>query len=284
MAQADLPTGTDVEACGLVGVLVVTEGAIAAPIPAVGEMSSVSAYSESDEAGTELQMSVDSSGELEYYDPHERPEDGPLQACEDPAFDKLPNRMNGGEDFYFNRSTTPNYLDVDAVANALEESIRAWPQQFNDCGMSDLVDVTVQYGGNSEATNSVQDGNFGGSLITYCDDRWRDTTSVLSFGPTPETVGATCRWGTNPAEGADIKLNSNYTWTRFGGSDACENKIDIKSVATHEAGHWWGMGHVDPSVHAKLTMRNGGIVAVRCNEFLRTLGDGDVRGMRSLYP
>ncbi|WP_327729872.1 matrixin family metalloprotease [Streptomyces sp. NBC_00487] len=60
----------------------------------------------------------------------------------------------------------------------------------------------------------------------------------------------------------------------------CSDKYDLRGVGTHEAGHVFGLDHVEGSDHSNLTMypKLG-----ECTEKWRTLGYGDVRGLRSLY-
>ncbi|MGW1764472.1 matrixin family metalloprotease [Streptomyces sp. NPDC002073] len=57
------------------------------------------------------------------------------------------------------------------------------------------------------------------------------------------------------------------------------NLSDIRSVGTHEAGHVFGMGHVG-SGHNNLTMYTN---SYTCSTRARTLGKGDILGLRSIY-
>jgi predicted Zn-dependent protease len=58
---------------------------------------------------------------------------------------------------------------------------------------------------------------------------------------------------------------------------ACRRSYDLQSVATHEFGHALGLGHVS---NPSLTMHH---FAPYCSTAPRTLGRGDVRGLRALY-
>lgn len=83
----------------------------------------------------------------------------------------------------------------------------------------------------------------------------------------------------NDLREADVR----YDTTDFGFTNSptcsCSNKYDIRSVGTYEAGHVFGMGHVGAG-HENLTMY---INSFKCSTKARTLGKGDVLGLRSIY-
>lgn len=116
---------------------------------------------------------------------------------------------------------------------------------------------------------------------------------LFALGPLPnnETTlvyGRTCRFGIYSGGqvaivAGDIRLNATVNWTTTPHADGCNNEIDVRSVVTHEAGHWWGLGHVDPVLHPGLTMRGGVGGSFPCTTWMRTLGLGDMQGMRFLY-
>lgn len=289
VALDDLESGLDVEACNLANAYAFDDGvAIALPIPEPGETASIHALVESaadDEASLAMETDEDGTLYLDEVDP--RPADpAPPSACEDTAFRKLPSRMNFSETAYFNRSTTPDYLDPTNVAATLEASVRAWPQMNTDCGMVDDVAVGVDWGGNSESLSAVQNVQApDGSWYTTCTQEGSNTTSVMSFGlMQPGLLGATCRWGSFPTQGADIKFNTRYKWTRTPLDGNCSGELDLQSVATHETGHWWGLDHVDASAHPYMTMRSAAGASFTCKTVMRSLGRGDALGMRSHYP
>ncbi|GLY30805.1 matrixin family metalloprotease [Kineosporia sp. NBRC 101731] len=79
---------------------------------------------------------------------------------------------------------------------------------------------------------------------------------------------------------ADVRYNTNdHNFTNNGASGSCSAQYDVRSVGTHEAGHVFGMGHVG-SGHDNLTMYTKSFY---CDTRARTLGKGDVLGLRSIY-
>ncbi|MHB8511543.1 MAG: matrixin family metalloprotease [Actinomycetota bacterium] len=135
---------------------------------------------------------------------------------------------------------------------------------------------------------------------------YRGTTSaVVTSGDGVNEIG----WGVMSAETlattnirsfngkiveADIVLNSLYVWSwspcvQQNGS--CEDvspvggvvqpAYDIQDVLTHEFGHWLGLGHVQGNATSELTMSMVKFPGERKGD---TLADGDVAGVRALYP
>lgn len=287
-----LPPGVNAVACEMVGAVILVEtidgNRAGVAIPRPGE--SVSFHGFGLVQGVEVSALVDEDGNL-VIDESEvlTPETTPptVNPCSDGRFNLLNRRMNSGETYFINISTIPATLNAGATVSVIDSGIRAWPQQYNDCGFADQVSATVSYGGNSEAYNSVQAGvSQDGEPATFCVSRGFDTVSVISFGPTPGALGGTCRFGVGGTiVGADIKFDTGSTqWTLQPRSGTCAAQVDLGSIAAHEGGHWWGMAHVRAAYHPTMTMRDGGVESVTCNDALRTLGKGDILGMRALYP
>jgi hypothetical protein len=68
-----------------------------------------------------------------------------------------------------------------------------------------------------------------------------------------------------------MKLNkAGFNWTA---TNTCNNEADVENVATHEFGHWFGLGDLDAGLD--LTMYGG---APRCETKKRSLGIGDLIG------
>lgn len=280
----DLPEGLDVVACGLVGEAVLVDSSstsISVEIPPPGEGIEATTYAADEADEVEILVATLPNGDLSYAAAEEAVQAAPPAACDDFAWNLLGGgRMTPGETFYIKAPTFPGYLNEAATRSAIVDGIRAWPQQYNDCGFDDAVGATVDDGGWSGVASAVDAGG--------CRAQGNDSTSVFDFGVMPSSaLGIACRHiiytpAGNYSDGGDVRFNPAYSWTNSVGG-GCANQIDVQSVAAHEAGHWWGMAHVSASAHPYLTMRGGGIASVTCKSMLRTLGKGDVLGMRNMY-
>lgn len=278
----------DVIECDLVGVPVQAPDVdLTVDIPPVGGTISMFALTNdptlSDDQ-TSLTIEVEPDGDLllPASDPS-RSESTSSAAAADPCLDTsyvLLDRgpMREAETFKINKSSIPNTLNTANAVSAIEQGMRNWPQVNNDCSQTDDVNATVQYGGDtSEGTSTdpvVSGCNFSSGAY--------DESSVVGFGTLPAGVyGRTCRYypplGTIVA--GDIRLNNSLNWTTSPGS--CTNAYDVESVVTHEAGHWWGLAHVGEV--NRLTMTAGVDSTFPCTLWMRTLGLGDVFGIRDLY-
>lgn len=181
--------------------------------------------------------------------------------------------------WYFNRGTTPSGLAADSAERALRDAIINITHSDNDCGLADQVSATSNYGGNTSLRAEMDSSaNCDGFLS-------RDGQNTVDFGDLPSNdVGFTCYWYwpiTNELAEADSRLNKvEFNWTVTPGS-GCSDKYDVESVMTHEWGHVYGLGDVSEADHGNLTMSariNG-----PCQASERTLGLGDVKGLRDLY-
>ena len=111
-----------------------------------------------------------------------------------------------------------------------------------------------------------------------------DGISVVSFGDLPDDIVAvTCTYS---ARGdiwqSDVLLNDDPgLFTLDLGDGTCVDSYDLQAVMTHERGHSFGLGHVPENPQAdELTM--SAYMAV-CDATARTLGVGDVAGLRAIY-
>jgi hypothetical protein len=141
-----------------------------------------------------------------------------------------------------------------------------WNNTDNDCGYGDQNNITGAYGSTSGMTaHSEPDG-----------------TSVVDKG-NPANIGCNsvdiaCTWtmpnGTSIVE-TDQRFSTSYAFTNTGAAGA----YDYESVGTHETGHSIGLNHVTSSQY--LTMYT---YAPLNSTEPRTLGRGDILGMRKVYP
>ncbi len=287
-AEAD---GVNALACDLVGVILTADGSsggVTVQVPPPGEAVSADAFMDGDGADS-LFAETDSSGEVDTAEMAEPVPVEPPGPCVDPQFNQLFARNQVGADYHFNRNSFPNNLNESRVVGQIGYGMSAWTRLNSDCAnIDDDIQTDVASGGHSTAGTSIVNLSTGPD----CQIAGNDGFSQIEFGTLPaSTWGVTCRHYINTqyglrVDGSDIRLNHLKPWTLDGDDPACSGKDDLLSIITHEAGHWWGLAHVNWQYHGRLTMRNGGAGAqqiVRCNTMLRTLGKGDALGMRSFY-
>lgn len=111
----------------------------------------------------------------------------------------------------------------------------------------------------------------------------------FSFGDLgPQTLAAQCedtRFRSNALDEvfeSDIRVNKdNQTWTTDPSASGCSNKYDVESTIAHERGHTLGMAHVAERTNGALTFSQAS--EGPCQKSERTLGKGDVLGLRQRY-
>lgn len=188
---------------------------------------------------------------------------------------------------------TDRQSDFDAAARRATDNV---VHIRNDCGIKGGITAAGAFVGHTTAT-----GNF-----VYVDDQAtcgvRDSQNVLDTDDLPggfleATLAAFCIWtetrqGRTVAVEADLRFNNgDYSWTYDPLDPDCDPdptlppdpirwKYDVESIMTHEVGHVYGLVNLSSFDDVNLTM----FPAIRrCSGNLRTLGLGDVLGMKALY-
>lgn len=165
----------------------------------------------------------------------------------------------------------PGSVSKNGAINAFKHAAAGIVNSRNSCGMVDQVSATHTYLG----TTSKAPGINGSGACTSMDNN-----NVIGWGKLPGGVlGVTCTWSTSSgiAVESDQRYSNQHKW--FAGNTPpsnCTDKFSLRSVATHEFGHAYGLGHSA----CKLTMAPSTQV---CNAGGRNLGKGDVNGLRKLY-
>lgn len=111
----------------------------------------------------------------------------------------------------------------------------------------------------------------------------RDGKNVLAAAPIGTPLALTTTYASD-ATGyiveADIVFNTSYAFASMPIVPAsCSAVFDIGAVATHEAGHFFGLG--EDYVDSTATMY---AITDPCDAHKRVLGAGDVGSMSALYP
>lgn len=161
----------------------------------------------------------------------------------------------------------------------------AYPARVDTWNPSGIASSTVVsiFGTSSEtwdaqvAANIFNTFSSGGSRLNipvrdnYNQHGWQDLSST--------TIASTWTWSSSgSALESDAAYNTDFAWSSAGASGA----MDLQNIATHELGHTFGMGHSSStSVNACLTMYPSGSLGETQK---RTLGDGDINGIKARYP
>lgn len=218
------------------------------------------------------------SGSLDSIQPPSKPSQPANAApapCDDRAYTLLGGRWNEPLGWLYQSSSTPSSLGSSAVLTVLKRSFDNITGARNDCGLADTVSATSSYLG---ATG------FAPSVTKRGRCAARDGHSVVGFGPLPSGILAvTCvrSNGTGRMTEADIRVNSNIDWALSVSTCSFFEEL-LEPTMTHEIGHAYGLGHVSESKHGRLTMSTTSDGP--CSNAESTLGLGDVRGLRHLYP
>lgn len=198
-----------------------------------------------------------------------------IPPCVDRAFKLLGFVMPPRRPWVIRAATLPPGLPASEVVEAIRRGVRNVERARNDCGLPDRVDLRARFLGRALVRSSFSDAEPGRCVP--------DRRSVVDFGPLPASDFAqTCtrtriRNGRRVLVQADIRFNELFTW--WTGDGPCAGAFDIEGVMTHEWGHAVGLDHVRPE--SLLTMAERPPEA--CSTEWRTLGRGDLRGLRTLY-
>jgi Matrixin len=195
-----------------------------------------------------------------------------LAACSDSKYKRTGTYWHSPFHWSFRAASTPTGLKQADVEATLKHAVGNITHERNDCGRSDNVSAQAFYDGRTTLGTHI-----GG------DDSCRRTDGhdVIAFGRLPSgTLAFTCWWYTgNTTIEADTVINSAvYSFALTLGT--CSNDYMLESVATHEMGHVFGLGHVMDPKHANLTMSPKINI---CQNSDATLGLGDMLGLESLY-
>jgi len=271
---------------------VVVYGGIGAVVPGRGEAVAVEALT-TDGYARGVTVRVGWDGRVSYEtepaeaepagaaEPAEAAEPGASAAraaCVDTAYSTAGHKEYGTYLWHVGDGPMPSGLTRDAARKEFEEAIGTITGERNDCGLAGAGGPRARY---LSATDREAGIDRGGRCSA------RDGVSVWDAGELPEDVVAvTCSWavampdgGLNDLIEADVRFNTRrYRFTDAPG-ERCADAYDVRAVGTHEAGHVFGLGHVGAG-HENLTMYTNSFA---CSARARTLGRGDVLGLRALY-
>ncbi|WP_416978207.1 matrixin family metalloprotease [Streptomyces sp. T028] len=280
----DLPAESSVIACAAVGRLV-THAGTGVTVPEPGMKAAVDALTVNGSAHG-FTLEVDADGRIS-YDLTDTAAAKPAPAaaaparadgaCDDGAYATAGRKKYGTYQWFLGDGPLPGGLSRADARRAFEEAITTITTSRNDCGLADKVSAKARYVSRTGRRAGIDRRG-------HCTAR--DGLSVWDTGDLGgDVVALTCSWSRripgrpDALREADVRFNvDDYVFTNSP-SAHCTDAYDIRSVATHEAGHVFGLAHVGPG-HEGLTMYPTSFV---CSTSARTLGRGDVLGLRALY-
>lgn len=159
------------------------------------------------------------------------------------------------------------------LRDVLDRAFRAWTSV-------ETASLSAEFGGMTSAQPNDDDGLTVIGFVNRPDqDRTLGATSFLIDTVTGEIVEA------------EIFLNSFFPWSVASGGEA--NRFDVESIALHEIGHLFGLGH---SALGETELRNGGRRVLAAESVMfpvafsagsivgRTLRADDIAGISDIYP
>ena len=287
LTRADLPEGVSVVACGAVGRQLSLGKGFGVLVPAPGHGVSVTVLGVEEEDSVVIEVEVSRAGEISFDSPADAlsstEADPSPAACEDTTYGLLGHKWYSTMQWRLNDVAKPSNLTATQVVTAVREGGTNVTGASNTCGLVDDVSATLSYQGTTTAGVDM----FTSNGIVYCDTSSQtNDLSTVGFASMPSGyLAATCTWKVNrdpevdEATESDIRLNLSKSWTVTPGASGCSGQYDLKYVVTHERGHTYGLADLAGD-HTALTMYERGST---CSASGRTLGLGDVLGLRQLY-
>ncbi|MEV6613333.1 matrixin family metalloprotease [Streptomyces sp. NPDC051051] len=289
LTPGDLPAGSSVLDCAAVGRLVTHAGA-GVTVPEPGTTVSVDALTvDGSLHGFTLAVAADGTVSYDLADTgthatapdHAHAAAGTpgraRAACADGAHATADHKVYDTYEWFLGDGALPGNLSPGDARRAFEGAIGTITAGRNDCGFGDAVTAEARF---LSRTGNEADID----RDAHCTAR--DGMSVWDAGDLGGgVVATTCSWsravsgGPDELREADVRFNiADHAFTDRP-TDTCSHTYDVRSVATHEAGHVFGLAHVGQGHESQTMFTN----SFACSTAARTLGRGDVLGLRTLY-
>lgn len=191
-------------------------------------------------------------------------------ACVEDAYQPEPGRPTWAAQspsyrYRVNQSTLPRLR-----ANArIIDGHETWNRTIDSCNYRKRDTFRAAYAGNTERTGNSQD---------------RENVVVFRNGTRCSRSAVACTMfvfdGSRNITDADVEVNQQYEF--YTGTGKPGQSFDLWSVIAHEVGHTLGLAHVGAryqTMYVRYPQEQDGDGTTRW----RTLGKGDVRGVRRLY-
>lgn len=169
-----------------------------------------------------------------------------------------------------NRSTIPGYLGASSTADEIVSAHFAWNNTVNNCVLYDQNNFMMSYDGDTSAPfgpDFINNVVFGNPSSIGCPSSAVECVTWWVYPDTPSVITE-----------ADILLNWNDVWSLS--STRRDVTYDVRSYVAHSAGITIGVDDVPVGPWLTMSSVNS---CTGCTNW-RTLGNGDILGMRTLYP
>jgi hypothetical protein len=168
--------------------------------------------------------------------------------------------------WYYKTPSFGGQTRVAAAFTAMADGIGA-------CGATKPNGAAHSYKGTTTTSSNMS----GGTCLSS------DLTNVVDSGAVASstTLAQACTWRTTgQIISADIRISTAKTWYTSSSVTGCSgSKYDLQGVVTHEVGHLYGLNHVALATQQVMKPSSS-----TCETSQRTLGNGDLAGMKYLYP
>lgn len=185
--------------------------------------------------------------------------------------------------WYYNSSGTTG-MTVSEGLEEVRQGVDNLTSRRNNCGGVNNGNLSNTYAG----TTSTAPGFTSAGECASNDEKNVIGWKTVSAGYLQATCtysqlsGSITTW-----KNSDIVINTKYGWTA-GIKATCsidgllsDPRYDVQGIITHETGHVFGLADKYESSHRHLTMYGYGST---CTDNQRTLGWGDLDGLRFMYP
>lgn len=286
----ELPRGLNATKCDAVGRRVRSEEGLTVEVPPPGAGVTSEALFEDGAALLEIETSdegiVTTSVSGDAASVPTSATGGP-SACSDDTYVLKGYKRDSALEWSWGDGPNPSAATDDQVVATLKAAAAAM-ETANDCGYSDQVSADATFAGLTTRESEIDNDDGESSCEAYVN---ADGFSVIDAGNLDNNgnppISMACVWsysttGPNTIRAVDIRFNTtDYSFTRSPGSADCAGRYyDLQAIATHEFGHAFGLGHVAENTHGNLTMSSG---FDPCDASARTLGQGDILGLREYY-
>lgn len=270
--------------CDLTGATIILSDGSSLAVPEPGQGISMANATEIGSSGVrEANLMVSPDGEIalivdgrefgsaaavEYFDAGTALLAVPSTACNNSSYALLGRRWQGlNYSWWYNQARQP----VSGLTR-ISAGVSMMASGVTRCGSTIANGAVSSYNGATTASLSV---TAAGCLTS------NDGKSTLGWTLIDGSVLArTCTYYILGAIlDADIAFDPSYTWYNSSSITLCSGtQYDLQQIATHEAGHAFGLGHVAQSTEQIMKPTFG-----YCETTSRSLGLGDATGMKVLY-